>query len=126
MPCSLAVIISWLLWIYVFHTRRCSDHHLFTWHFAYGFAGCQCLNDLNVLDESPLHERFINSEFSALEIAASVQVVPYSFRVGNEEFNALYELVEGTYPRYAHFVRAMKQPITEMQKFFTKSPWPVN
>ena len=41
------------------------DHHLWCWHFAYGFAGS--MNDINVLHESPLMESFINGNFSDLE-----------------------------------------------------------
>jgi Plant transposon protein len=90
------------------------DHHLFIWHFAYGFAGS--LNDINVMNESPLIERFINGEFAELEKEANV--VPYS--LGTEEFDALYVLVDGIYPSFARFVRSMRQPITEPQKVFAK------
>ena len=90
------------------------DHHLWVWHFAYGFAGS--LNDINVLRESPLMERFISGQFERLE--KSAKVTPYV--IGTEMFDSLYVLVDGIYPAYSRFVRAMKRPVTNEEKFFAK------
>jgi len=90
------------------------DHHLYIWHFAYGFAGS--MNDMNVLNDSHLLESWLNGEFEQKEKAAGV--VP--FTIGEQAFNQLYVLVDGIYPAYSRFVRAMNNPILHDEKFFSK------
>jgi hypothetical protein len=63
-----------------------SDHHLFIWHFAYGFAGSY--NDLHVLRESPLFEKYLNGQIQSLEKEA-------------DEFDALYLLCDVQAPPYS-------------------------
>jgi hypothetical protein len=91
-----------------------ADHHLFCWHFSYGWAGS--MSDLNVLNASPLLEKFIDGTFAELEKDSGV--VPFS--IGDEDFDTLFVLVDGIYPRFSRFVRGMKIPITEKEKLFTK------
>ena len=91
-----------------------ADHHLWVWHFAYGFAGS--MNDINVMKQSPLFQRFINGHFHRLE--ESAKVTPYF--IGTQQFNSLFVLVDGIYPAYSRFVRSMKRPVTAEEKFFAK------
>ena len=88
-----------------------SDHHLFFWHVAYGYAGT--LNDINILNLSPLLESFRDGSFEELES----ELVP--FAIGENAFRYLYILVDGIYPRWSRFVRGIKEPITKEEKIFT-------
>jgi len=54
------------------------DYHLYFWHASYGYAGT--MNDLNILNVSPLLESFANGSFCDLEAA----VVPY--KIADDEF----------------------------------------
>ena len=90
----------------------CCDHHLWLWHAAYGFAGT--LNDINILNLSPLVDRILDGTFQDLE----VDCVPY--KIEEEEFKELYILVDGIYPRRNRFVKAVKEPIGVNQQRFTK------
>ena len=88
-----------------------SDHHLFFWHCAYGYAGT--LNDINILNLSPLLESFRDGSFEKLED----EICP--FMIGTSAFQFLYILVDGIYPRWSRFVRGIKEPITQKEKTFT-------
>jgi hypothetical protein len=45
-------------------------------------------------------------------------VMPY--KIGEEEFDKLFFLVDGIYPRYdVRFVKSYKLPITQAQKWFS-------
>ncbi len=74
-----------------------SDYHLWFWqHASFGCTGS--LDDLNVLNLLPFLESVVeDGSFKALEEAAGA--VP--FDVGGENFNALFALVNGIYPRYS-------------------------
>ena len=90
-----------------------SDHHMWFWHSAYGFAGT--LNDVNILNLSPLLEALLDGTFEELEQA----VVP--FTISEEEFNKLFIFVDGIYPRYSRFVKGMKEPVTDGEKALTSA-----
>ena len=90
------------------------DHHLWFWHASFGYAGS--LNDLNILNLSPLLELLVDGSFGKLEERASV--VP--FDIGGEQFNRLFALVDGIYPQYSRFVKVIKVPITASEKAFTE------
>lgn len=89
------------------------DYNLWLWHFSYGYAGT--LNDKNILQLSPLLESLANGEFKDLEALATI--IP--FLVGEEEFNNLFILVDGIYPKYSRFVRGLKEPLTKIERVFT-------
>ena len=91
-----------------------SDYHLFFWHVSYGYAGT--LNDLNILSLSPFMDQLLDGSFCDLEKEAGV--VPFHLDQ-EEQFNKLFILVDGIYPKYSRFVRGIKQPITREQKKFT-------
>jgi hypothetical protein len=90
-----------------------ADHYLWFWHASYGYAGA--LNDLNILNKSPLMEAMTDGTFAAVEQES--EVVP--FAIGDQIFDKLYVLVDGIYPRYSRFVRGFKQPITDGESRFT-------
>ena len=87
------------------------DHHLWFWHAAYGYAGT--LNDINILNMSPLMTRILDGTFEELEQS----LIPY--KIGDEEFRQVFLLVDGIYPPLSRFVKAIKCPISDDQKGFT-------
>ena len=90
-----------------------ADFNLFFWHASYGYTGA--LNDLIILSLSPLLDRMLDGTFHALEEEAGV--VP--FEVSGELFNNIFFLVDGIYPKYSRFVRGIKEPITQTEKYYT-------
>ena len=90
------------------------DYHMWFWHICYGYAGS--LNDLTILDGSPLLQSFITGAFEAKEEKAGV--VPYT--IGEQDFNKLFILVDGIYPKYSRFVKGYSQPIFKTEKNYTK------
>jgi hypothetical protein len=89
------------------------DYHLFFWHVSYGYAGT--LNDLNILNLSPLLGRLVDGSFVELEKEAGV--VPYN--ISEEEFDKCFILVDGIYPKYSRFVKGIKEPISAEETTFT-------
>jgi hypothetical protein len=89
------------------------DYHLFFWHVSYGYAGT--LNDLNILNLSPLLGRLVDGSFVELEKEAGV--VPYN--ISEEEFDKCFLLVDGIYPKYSRFVQGIKEPRSPEETTFT-------
>ena len=89
-----------------------SDHHLWFWHASFGYAGS--LNDLNILNFSPLLASLCDGTFARLERG----VVPYN--IAGEEFNWMIVLVDGIYPAYSRFVKSFGQPVTVDERLFTE------
>jgi hypothetical protein len=92
--------------------RRCVTTTFF-WHASYGYAGC--LNDINILNLSPFLERLVDGEMDAA--AHSVGAAP--FTIAGEEFDLVFVLVDGIYPRYSRFVQGIKSPIGDEEKLYT-------
>jgi Plant transposon protein len=94
-----------------------ADYHLWFWHASYGYAGA--MNDLNILNMSPLLERMTNGSFKAVEVASGV--CPFKIDESTDEasFDRMYLLVDGIYPKYSRFVRGFKAPITDEEVRFT-------
>lgn len=90
------------------------DYNLWFWHASFGYCGA--MNDINILNLSPLLEQMLDGTFDRLEDEAD-EVTP--FQIGNEQFNKCFFLTDGIYPRYARFVKGLKVPLTEEQKRFT-------
>ena len=88
------------------------DYNLWFWHGAYGFAGS--MNDINILDSSPLLSSWVDGSFQQKEELAGV--VP--FYIGEEEFDRLFVLADGIYPRFSRFVKTISQPSTDGEKRF--------
>jgi hypothetical protein len=87
-----------------------SDYHLWFWHASFGYAGS--LNDLNILNLSPLLELLVDGTFTELE--QSSMFVP--FDVAGNLFNCLFVLVDGIYPPYLRFVKGIQLPLTDAKK----------
>jgi Plant transposon protein len=60
------------------------------------------MNDLNILNQSPLLKKMTDGSFSALERES--RVVPFSI-IMNQDFDKLFMLVDGIYPKFSRFVR---------------------
>ena len=76
-----------------------ADYHMWFWHASSGYAGS--LNDLNILNLSPLLESLVDGSF--IDVEESASVVP--FEVAGERFSRLFVLVDGIHPRYSRFVK---------------------
>ncbi|KAG7369994.1 plant transposon protein [Nitzschia inconspicua] len=88
------------------------DHNLYFWHLSYGHCGC--LNDLNILNRSPLYNYMLEGQLYQLEQEANI--VP--FMIGNESFEKAFYLVDGIYPRYTRFVKSFKFPASPEEKAY--------
>ena len=82
------------------------DGHI--WWATFGYPGS--LNDLNILDRSPLITDILENRFKC---------EPYS--INGETFDEYYLLTDGIYPRWSNFVRSFKQPDTLRKKHFAKA-----
>lgn len=78
------------------------------WHFNFGSPGT--LNDLNILERSPLFENAVRG------VAPRV-----NYNVNGNEYNCAYWLGDGIYPSYACFVKTFPRPTTRMQKMFASA-----
>jgi hypothetical protein len=83
-----------------------ADYNLWFWHSSYGYAGC--LNDMNILNLSPLLDSLSNGTFKDMEARSGV--IPFS--IGQETFERTYFLTDGIYPKYSRFVRGLKEEPT--------------
>jgi hypothetical protein len=68
------------------------------------------MNDLNVLERSPLFENAVCGEASRVD-----------FVVNGNEYKYAYWLGDGIYPPYACFVKTVQNPTTRMQKMFASA-----
>ncbi len=89
------------------------DHNLWFWHAFYGVAGS--MNDLSVLRLSRIMKIFLNGELEKLEKDADV--IPFS--IGDEEFDKLFLLVDGIYPKYSRFMKGIKDPLTNEERRYS-------
>lgn len=90
------------------------NYHLWFWHALFGYAGS--LNDLNILNLSPLLDSLVDGTFDNVEKQS--RTVP--FVINGEIFNFLFLLVDGIYPPYSRFVRTIHEPVTQIEKLFAK------
>lgn len=83
-----------------------ADHRRRFWHLYFGLPGS--LNDINVYDRSPIHERTLSGESPRVtyEVNGNVYTIPYW-------------LSDGIYPTHHCLIQAIKQPTNEKQKLFT-------
>ena len=90
-----------------------ADHHLWFWHISFGYPGT--LNDISILEMSPLFTRLTNGTFREIEEESAA--VPFS--IANHQFTKLFFLTDGIYQPLARFVKNMKHPITNKQTVYT-------
>ena len=76
------------------------------WHFFFGMPGS--LNDLNVLDRSPL-----------LNDAIAGRSASVSYTVNGRQYSVPYWLADGIYPKYHCFVKTIASPQTRKEKLFS-------
>ena len=88
------------------------DYHCFFWHSTYGYAGS--LNDDNVMYLSPFLQKLIDGSFGNLED----HLVP--FEIAGQLFDQKFLLTDGVYSLFSRFVKPIKQPMTRMEKRYTK------
>ena len=82
-----------------------ADHKCRFWHFNFGCPGS--MNDINVLDRSPLFSNAVKGQVPKVEY--TVNGAPYQYP---------YWLADGIYPTYASFVKTVSKPNTPMEKLF--------
>lgn len=80
-----------------------ADKDTWIWHAFFGCPGS--LNDLNVLDRSPLFDELAKDESP-----------PSGFILNNKEFEMGYYLVDGIYPPYSVFIPSFPSPQTQKQQ----------
>ena len=80
-----------------------ADYELWIWHAFFGSPGS--LNDINVLNRSPVFARLTQGESAAVE-----------FTVNGNTYDRGYYLADGIYPPYATLVKTFPHPSTEMEK----------
>ncbi|XP_009103805.2 uncharacterized protein LOC103829872 [Brassica rapa] len=85
-----------------------ASQDLWIWHAFFGAPGT--MNDLNILDRSPVFDDIING------IAPEV-----NFYVNGREYHLAYYLTDGIYPNWATFVQSIRLPQTEKQSLFAKT-----
>uniref|UniRef100_A0A0D3EGW5 DDE Tnp4 domain-containing protein n=1 Tax=Brassica oleracea var. oleracea TaxID=109376 RepID=A0A0D3EGW5_BRAOL len=68
------------------------------------------MNDLNILDRSPVFDDIING------IAPAV-----NYYVNQTEYHLTYYLTDGIYPKWATFIQSIKLPQTEKQSLFANT-----
>ncbi|XP_033143046.1 uncharacterized protein LOC117132543 [Brassica rapa] len=74
-----------------------ASYDLWIWHAFFGAPGT--MNDLNILDRSPVFDDIING------VAPEV-----NFHVNGREYNLAYYLTDGIYPEWATFIRSIRLP----------------
>uniref|UniRef100_A0A0D3BSW9 DDE Tnp4 domain-containing protein n=1 Tax=Brassica oleracea var. oleracea TaxID=109376 RepID=A0A0D3BSW9_BRAOL len=78
---------------------------LWIWHAFFGAPGT--MNDLNILDRSPVFDDIING------VAPQV-----NYYVNGTEYHLAYYLTDGIYPKWATFIQSIRLPQTEKQSLF--------
>nr|XP_051230476.1 uncharacterized protein LOC127348507 [Lolium perenne] len=88
-----------------------ASQDLWIWHAFFGLPGT--LNDINILNRSPLFARLVKGE-----------APPCNYKVMNNEYTMGYYLTDGIYPNYATLVKSIKEKkdraLTRKEACFTK------
>ena len=74
-----------------------ADQETWIWHAFFGMPGS--LNDINVVNRSPLMNKIANDELS-----------PVQFVANGRTYNYGYYLADGIYPKWQTFVKPLKKP----------------
>ncbi|KAK2434912.1 hypothetical protein QL285_020015 [Trifolium repens] len=84
-----------------------ASHDLWIWHAFFGCPGT--LNDINVLDRSPVFDDVEQGKASSV-----------TFFVNQRRYDMAYYLADGIYPSYPTFVKSIKLPQSEPDKLFAQ------
>ena len=84
-----------------------ASYDTWIWHAYFGLPGS--LNDINVLGMSPLFDEVCRGESPRVK-----------YHVADREYGQCYYLVDGIYPKWGTFVKAIRNPMTPQQALFTK------
>jgi len=82
-----------------------ASQDLWIWHAFFGMLGS--LNDINVLDRSPI--------FAAL---AEGRTAPVNYTINGHEYTIGYYLAYGIYPNWSTFVKTIPRPLGAKRKYF--------
>ncbi|KAL9354685.1 hypothetical protein Peur_042996 [Populus x canadensis] len=82
-----------------------ASQDLWIWHAFFGMPGS--LNDINVLDRSPI--------FAAL---AEGRTAPVNYTINGHEYTMGYYLADGIYPNWSTFVKTIPRPLGAKRKYF--------
>ncbi|CAA7015230.1 unnamed protein product [Microthlaspi erraticum] len=74
-----------------------ASHDLWIWHAFFGCPGT--LNDINVLDRSPVFDDILQG-----------RAPPVSYYVNGRKYKLAYYLTDGIYPKWATFMPTIKDP----------------
>ncbi|XP_033145152.1 putative nuclease HARBI1 isoform X2 [Brassica rapa] len=74
-----------------------ASYDLWIWHAFFGPPGT--LNDINVLDRSPVFDDIING-----------QAPKVTFSVNEHQYNMAYYLTDGIYPKWSTFIQSIRIP----------------
>jgi len=85
-----------------------ASYDLWIWHAFFGAPGT--MNDLNILDRSPVFDDIING------IAPQV-----NFHVNGNPYNLAYYLMDGNYPKLATFIQSIRLPQGQKYSLFAQT-----
>ena len=88
------------------------DYNLWFWYASFGYPGM--LNDINILNLSPLVDSFLDGLFESTEEC----IIP--FELNGEKFRQVFLLADGIYPCWSRFVRTISDPVGIVEKNFSK------
>jgi hypothetical protein len=74
-----------------------ASYDLWIWHAYFGCPGA--LNDINILQRSPIFNQFANAEIPSLE-----------YKVVSNTYTTGYYLADGIYPNYATLIKTIRRP----------------
>jgi Plant transposon protein len=76
--------------------------------YAFGFPGTH--NDINILEQSPLHKDMLDGTFH--------RDVDFDFEVNNQQFFRLFYLADGIYPTCSRFCKTLSEAIGPKKKAY--------
>jgi hypothetical protein len=84
-----------------------ATHDLWIWHAFFGLPGT--LNDITVLDRSPLFDKFLNGHDLSVR-----------YQVNGNEYNLGYYLTDGIYPKFKTLIQSISEPQGRKNRHFAK------
>ncbi|XP_024164132.1 protein ALP1-like [Rosa chinensis] len=84
-----------------------TSYDTWIWHVFFGLPGS--LNDINVLECSPLFNDVCTGETPKV-----------NYQVHNRHYRQCYYLVDGRYPKWGSFVQAIRNPRSPQTQHFTR------